>query len=596
MRYTSRKAARCRKYHAARGQALVLFALSIVALLMLVGLSIDGLRLYIAYSQGQRAAEAAALAGVLYLPQYLTATSPAPDGNDATDRAVQVAAQNGVLDASAVTITPSTSSVPTLRVTIHISVPLSFSSLLGAAPITTQPSATAELLPPIALGDASGTFGDRYENITQQYAGLSSPYELKERGDPYSVQCETGWSDGADAAHEDATTPIYTTIPLGVTTNAPQYGSGPNCSPGSPGNPDQIPSGFGGLATRTTPLPTGTSYLITIPQNGSGYSVWVWNPRFVYIPGNRYGQLFPTENIYTTGATDNPAFYPQIAYTLFTVPQLYNRTADVPLAAIWPFTTPPNTAPNPALNAAQIVTLPALDANVSDLGLHGCSWAKAWDLTGGSTYHPPITGGQGCVAVMPNDVGHWVQMGTQLLTGNPNGPSFYRLTVDTNTGYGVHAYGVKICHNASRVAGCAIDGATVTGWNATTALLHGSGTQTYPLANIPAQFAGRQITLRLYNPGLANGTVTLRIVPPASGGSVTYPAWLRMSTQSGQPAILTTSSGDNRYHGKWLYVTLNLPTDYGGGEWSLSWSGTAPGTNLMTVAATLVGKPVMLIG
>ena len=582
--------------HPARGQALVLFAMSIVVLLLLVGLSIDGLRVYIAYGQAQRAAEAAALAGVIYLPQYPTSATPAPDGKDATDRALQIAAANGFPNASDVTVTPISGTVPELQVTIHVLVALSLIALVNPSPTSVLPSATAEILPPLTLGDTTNSFGDKVENITEEKAGMTSLNELKERGDPYTVQCESGWSAGSDLTHSDASSPIYYTSTLHVATNAPQYPAGPNCSPGSPGNPDQIPAGFGGLATRTSPVATGTSYLITIPAANSGYSVWVWNPRFVYTASGNNSLLFPQENIYSGLYTDNPMFYPQMAYTLFSVPQWYNRGADVPLAAIWPYATTPNTAPNAPLNAGQIVTLPALDANPWDLALHGCSSTGAWNLSGGNSYVGPITSGTGCLSTLPSDYGQWVQVGTQLLASTATSPTYARLTVDTNTGYGQHAYAVKVCYNATVATGCSANGATISAWNADTVMLRGGTSQSYPLINIPAAYAGRQITLNLFNPGISTENALLPVVPPASGGTVTYPTWLRMGTSGGYPAINASQSGDNLYHSKWVNVTLNLPPDYAGGEWDIIWSGsTAPTTALMTVSAKLIGNPVSLV-
>jgi hypothetical protein len=590
---------RLHRPHAAKGQALVLFALSVVTLLMLVGLSIDGLRVYIAFAQAQRAAESAALAGVAYLPQYPTPATPAPDGSDATSRALQAAAQNGFDDASAIAVASQVNPVPALTVTIHISVAVSLVALIDPAPATTLATATAEILPPVALGDNSGAFGDKVENIGQQAAALASPYELKERGDPYTVQCETGWSDGADALHADAATNIYTTSLLDVPTNAPQYPTGPNCSPGTPGNPDQIPTGFGGLATRAGPVPTGASYRITIPPGGSGYSVWIWNPRFVYTGTGPNNQLFTQENIYTTGLTDNPAFYPQIAYTLFSVPLLYQRSADVPLAAIWPYTTPPDTSPNAPLPAAQITTLPSLDAASGDLSAHGCQAGGAWNVLSGagSSYQPPIASGVGCQATLPADYKQWVQLDTTLPAAPTNAPAYYRLTVDTSAGYGVHDYAVKVCQNATTTADdCATGGATVTAWNAATVMLRGNASQTYPLANIPASYAGRRIALGLFNPGLGSGTVSVSIVPPAAGGTVAYPTWARMTTVNGAPAIQTSLNGDDLYHGKWVRLTLTLPPDYAGGEWQIAWNGTfAPPTTLMTISAALVDSPIMLV-
>ncbi len=575
----------------ARGQAIVLFALSAVGIIMAVGLALDTERLTISYGAAQHAAEAAALAGVEYLPQYPTSASLAPDGNDATDRAVQAAAENGFTDASAITVTPVIGSIPTLQVTIHIAVTLSLSALLTPTPISSAAEAQARILPPVALGDGTGSYGDQPDDVTQMTAAIGSPYELKERGDPYSVQCETGWSDGSDLTHADATTNIYTTSMLGIATNAPQYPGGPQCSPGTPGNPDHVPSGFGGLATRTGAVPTGQSYLVTIPAGGTGYSVWIWNPRFVYPSANSASRLFTTENIYASGYTDNPIFYPEIAYTLFSVPMLHDRTRDVPLAAIWPYATPPNTSPSPALPASQIVTLPPLDTNSGDLWIHGCSSSGAWNLSGGSTYQLPITSGQGCLASVPADVNQWVELGAQTLSAPAGAPAFFRVTVDANAGYGQHDYALKICYNAAFATGCSAAGATVSGWNAATVVMDGGEHQSYPLAAIPAAYAGRQIALGLYNPGVGSGTITLQVIPPAGGGSVTYPTWARTTTVNGAPALETSLSGDNLYHGKWVTLTLVLPPNYTGGTWQIRWDGTvAPPTRMITLRAALIGQ------
>ena len=189
---------RSQRRRVARGQALVLFALSVSALIGLVGLSVDGLRVYIAFGAGQRAAEAAALAGVAYLPQYPTSATPAPDGNDATSRALAAAAANGFTNAADITVAPVVgSTVPELRVTIRVTVPLSLVAVVSSAPAVTQPHAVAALLPPIALGDDSASFGDTVEGLSAQSAAITGSDELKERGDPFTPQCETA---GAMAA------------------------------------------------------------------------------------------------------------------------------------------------------------------------------------------------------------------------------------------------------------------------------------------------------------------------------------------------------------------------------------------------------------
>src|ERR1700687_2859727 len=79
------------------GQAIVLVALMIIVLFGAVGLAVDGGIAYYYNAGAERAAAAAALSGVIFMPkQYLSADSiPAAAGNDATDRAVAAAKKNG---------------------------------------------------------------------------------------------------------------------------------------------------------------------------------------------------------------------------------------------------------------------------------------------------------------------------------------------------------------------------------------------------------------------------------------------------------------------------------------------------------------------
>ena len=74
-RRRARTRARLRK-----GQTLIIFALSVTVLLGLAGLVIDVARAYDLYAKMQRAADAGALAGVLYMPTYYNAARTPGDG------------------------------------------------------------------------------------------------------------------------------------------------------------------------------------------------------------------------------------------------------------------------------------------------------------------------------------------------------------------------------------------------------------------------------------------------------------------------------------------------------------------------------------
>jgi Flp pilus assembly protein TadG len=96
LRERERRCFAARRRHASRGQSLVIFALSLTALIAILGLAIDTVRIYDLYARMQRAAEGAALAGVLYMPSnYATAYTSPGDGNSAVSRALQEAVKNG---------------------------------------------------------------------------------------------------------------------------------------------------------------------------------------------------------------------------------------------------------------------------------------------------------------------------------------------------------------------------------------------------------------------------------------------------------------------------------------------------------------------
>jgi Flp pilus assembly protein TadG len=95
-----------------RGQTLVIFALSFTVLLGLAGLAVDVARAYDLYAGMQRAAEAGALAGALYMPSYYNLVRPG-DVDSAVSRASKEVVMNGfgsVLSPTATACVPGVAS------------------------------------------------------------------------------------------------------------------------------------------------------------------------------------------------------------------------------------------------------------------------------------------------------------------------------------------------------------------------------------------------------------------------------------------------------------------------------------------------------
>jgi hypothetical protein len=487
-----------------RGQTLVIFALSFTVLLGLAGLAIDVGRVYDLYARMQRAAEAGALAGVLYMPGYYDVIRPG-DVDSAVSRASKEIVKDGFGTALAptasacspgaeISICSVTGKSDDLRVTITETLDLVLLSGLGVQPVTLHATAQAEYLPPIQIGARLNYFGDQVEcyntpstpDPTQTsscsvgtgtplqsfLASFNGPNGLKENGDPF-VYCEEG---PAYSTTPDGAANSYTTY-NGYQTNHATYADSitNHCgqpSPGiTPGNPDQQPPGFAGEATRNTAHPGGYNYLISVPAGGGDATIWVFNPSF--IPSGT-GGTFDHFNVGQSGDTayfkgpngngiksfngsfDAPPFYYNVTYSLYHVTSIYDRSTDQLVGSA--------------------LTYPPYDAESADVTLHCGSGFQGvyypyWN--GGATandYNPPVVAGSGCLTLSTSAPGtgygantpapcwqQWCALYASLTpgtyrfvieaTGLISSTSAYTSTL--TSGNGAHIYALKVCPSTS---------------------------------------------------------------------------------------------------------------------------------------------------
>ncbi|MGH7777754.1 MAG: TadG family pilus assembly protein, partial [Candidatus Dormibacterales bacterium] len=143
-----------------RGQAIVIVAAAIVALIGAAGLGIDGAEAYFYSAAAERAAEAAALSGVVFMP---TQFGPCCGGNDATDRAVAEARRNGFDTADTadnVQVTVARTSVSSqLQVTVSRDVKTFLMGIFGIGTIHISKTAVAGYLSPLNLGQPGSQIG-----------------------------------------------------------------------------------------------------------------------------------------------------------------------------------------------------------------------------------------------------------------------------------------------------------------------------------------------------------------------------------------------------------------------------------------------------
>jgi hypothetical protein len=202
-----------------RGAALALVAGSLVVLMGMAAFGTDLGWFYLNASRVQRAADAAALGGVVWMPAD-------PSAAEAT--AFDIAMRNGFDDADA-NITVDPEEIPgapnELEVTVESVVPTFFARILGFDEMTISRTARAEYIPPLKLGSPSNKFGndpscygsdvDCAGNFWANIHGRNTDTHM---GDAYASFCrdESGSTNGCpeSPAYRD-TGYLYGVIPHG---------------------------------------------------------------------------------------------------------------------------------------------------------------------------------------------------------------------------------------------------------------------------------------------------------------------------------------------------------------------------------------------
>jgi len=303
---------------ATRGQTLIIFALTFTVLIGFMGLAIDTVRVYDLYARMQRAAEAGALAGVIYMPTNYTTDLTSAPGDNAVCRAWNETYKNTFGQPCADPTAIGSNYCPTpvsgtevavckvpnfpydLSVSITESINVLFLGALNVGPLTFTVTAVAQYLPPVQIASDPtgtggtgvwGTFGECGNNGSsasaactgsgsRNWAGnINGPGELKEQGDPL-VTCEEGSSTSLNDIAATSS-PLYTTYP-GMPTNHPQYVPGPTVNGEPPpgcSNPD-LANVFSGPSGYGLPAHAGYAFYVNMEQATVPAAVWIWNAPF----------------------------------------------------------------------------------------------------------------------------------------------------------------------------------------------------------------------------------------------------------------------------------------------------------------------------
>jgi hypothetical protein len=174
------------------GFVLPWFALMLLVMVAMAGFGVDVWNWWYAGQQQQRAADAAALAGVPFMPTNFNATTPS-----ATSTAIDAAARNGyTITAADVKPGPKANQ---LVVTIRSTTVNSFTGLLGARTTDVSRSATAEFNSPVQMGSPEAFLGCDPQNscTAKHWLNIGAPRVDKVTGDRYA---DYGGSGGCTAS------------------------------------------------------------------------------------------------------------------------------------------------------------------------------------------------------------------------------------------------------------------------------------------------------------------------------------------------------------------------------------------------------------
>lgn len=171
-----------RRRRGERGYVLATTALVLIPMLIVAGMAVDFGGLYTEAAKMQRAADAAALAGVVWLPNLAAATTAAKAS----------AKENGYNDALPnITVTVTQLAETELKVVITNSAsPIYLAKMVKQSASVTR-SSTADYVLPVPLGSPKNYFGtgDMISGVGREnfYAAVNNSCWDKEQGDPFAV-------------------------------------------------------------------------------------------------------------------------------------------------------------------------------------------------------------------------------------------------------------------------------------------------------------------------------------------------------------------------------------------------------------------------
>lgn len=561
------------------GYALAMTALLIIPLLVATAFATDYGAWLAQAAKLQRAADNAAMAGVVYMPNTTTAQTTA----------VNTLSANGLITTGGsknVNVTyPATGVEQQFRVELTQTAPQYFSRLfLGG--LTIKRGATAEYNKPVPLGSPANRLGNDPEGCSQSqpdavtcpnpmmWQAINGPGEGHGQGDPYASKCAVG-SNSTDCTPTTNSNPEYDPDGYLFALDVPQSAAGSTIN---------LQAWDFSQKSRTTnngaqpaPVPAVgsaqgvTCYADTSPFNTS-----------VYTSGGNFLAGFASGNCQTGDGANRDAN---------TYVQVYdNDDIDVTVSTSTPLSGCPST------------TINRNDTGADALWLN--KWRTFCQVTGARKGVYPF------------------RVKTSAIPG-----------IGTDVGTGSNSYSLR----AVDAGGNVITGVRVYAIDRMSLYTNSPGsTSRFYLAEIGPEHKGKKINVDLYDPGdVPTGNAFLQLFGPAAGAPAVVPTGgtvvpssglatsCKLSTaQTSRTALdgatlsditncrfqTKSSSSTSPYNERWVRIQIQLPANYNCGAaagvtptdcwWTVQYdfnSGSAFPTDRTTWALRVVGDPVHLV-
>lgn len=577
-----------------RGVALVWMALFMFVLLVFAGFAVDLTNWYLNAERVQRAADAGAHAGVVFLPADLTS---------ATSKARAETAKNGYTSggsgASGSTITVTQEPNPNrLRVKVSTDVPNFFLGLIGLRSTRVSQESVAEYVAPVPMGSPQNKLGNDPEGTdpgTQLWVNAVGPSTGKQQGERYgSKLCNASpreFGCSSSSSTEYATDGYLYAIDV------------KSVVPGQPLTFQVFDGNYvntGSTCDRTFRNSNGNT--VTMMPTAASLTTTQWNALVAKFPdaATRYGA--PS----TAGAA---AFCPGDAAYAGSNPVGNVSTTYIVRS---PDTTEWSDTDNPVVSSGTCspVTMGALNptssTNIYDQLMGASSGVVNPNdgvLTFAETFHRFAT-----VCSIPAGS---VQPGRYILQVRTNAtsaaPTVYSSSVATE---GANHFSIRVGFGSAGLT--AVDGSNVTvsarGRLPIFANASGANTQFYVARVLPYD-AGRTLRINLFDMGESSQAGTLRVLGPTeytgtvSGCTISRDDNASLNTT---PSLcqLNNVLSSGGYNGRLLTIDVPIPTNYTcnsaspTGCWmriQASYPVGASVNDATTWSASILGNPVRLV-